>query len=741
MKKVSHLLIPIVAVVMACVLALTGCAQPMQNAESFRDHTIDEIAITEIIQIATDNNQPEVGSVASDRERPSEQTKPAGEETYGKVNGMPSYDLDKTVSADEAITQEEAYSFGIYETAYKISTMGYDVYRGAAVTCDNRTTYGLVFTEYETNADGNLTGGFLELIEKGGAPTITKEDVEAGVVAVADSDYQTDGIVVDRFVNLKDSSGIYGDYYFKSEMASDYTVSISVEDSRTAIYNEDIDCIDYNTGKTLWLEEAVPTMSFSAESLYEPDELAAYNTAVKALQEIVALQNSNAYESEYSSLVIIETDLLEAVALGEQNGLVGTEEKGYFNIESLNEIELKENQILMVTAENGVQVLTIPTAEELKAASDVRVAKGFISIVGGALLAVGSVAICVFTCGAAAPAVTAVCIIAGTVATTYAVSNIVEGISDVYYGVKGDLSSRPINPVKDLLTKAIGDEKTANIIYHATGITASIIQALVIPANIGLSVANSINAGVGQTVLIITRAVAVEVVKMAVTAGVSYLASIGLSRLTTNLTGSEAAGMIVGFGGALLTGFVAYKGLTLVDRRFNFSGLYTKVSLGKVYSDTMIREQALKHFNEAEWNKMSFAEKKSAIEEVARVVANELGLDNPPRIKYYSKKWTPKSQEYGYYYDGDNTLNINTYCLSNGETPWIEIVDTIAHETRHAWQYARLRSGIWDDITDSYVHYISHSTDPKAYYTQPCEADAFKYGEYWAKLLEGVLFK
>ena len=38
MKKVSHLLIPIVAVVMACVLALTGCAQPMQNCHQQKRH-------------------------------------------------------------------------------------------------------------------------------------------------------------------------------------------------------------------------------------------------------------------------------------------------------------------------------------------------------------------------------------------------------------------------------------------------------------------------------------------------------------------------------------------------------------------------------------------------------------------------------------------------------------------------------------------------------------------------------
>jgi hypothetical protein len=379
--------------------------------------------------------------------------------------------------------------------------------------------------------------------------------------------------------------------------------------------------------------------------------------------------------------------------------------------------------------------LTIPTAEELKAASDTRTVKGIIEAVSGVLLAVGSIAICVVTCGTATPVVAAVSVIAGSIATTYAISNIVEGVSDIYYGVNGDITSSAINPVKDLIVKAVGDDKTGTIIYHAIGISASLIQHLLMPINAGLQLANLLHAGIGQTIYIITRVVAVEVVKMAVTAGLSYLTSIGLSKVTTKLTGSEAAGLLVGYTGALIVGFVTYNGLTALDKKFNFSGIYVKAGLGKAYIDTKLRDSALKHFNESEWNNMTLAEKKANIQQLAKIIADELGLENAPKVKYYYEM----DNTYGYYYDGDNTLNINTYYFTKGDAPYVEIVDTIAHETRHAYQYARLLNGVYDDISESYVHYISADTNKALYYSQACEVDAFGYGEYWANLLQGVL--
>ena len=301
------------------------------------------------------------------------------------------------------------------------------------------------------------------------------------------------------------------------------------------------------------------------------------------------------------------------------------------------------------------------------------------------------------------------------------------------------MTSEALNPVKELLERAIGDEQTANTVYHAIGITSSLLQSLILPANAALQAAHAAGAGVGGTILLVTRAVAVETLKIAATAAVSMVSSVVISDVTADLTGSQAAGMIAGFAGALFSGFLTYKGLTLLDQKFNFSGLYTKVSLGKIYSEANLRESALRQFGEKNWNAMSMAEKKSAVENLARVVAGELGLKNPPQVKFYSSN----DRTYGYFSDSKNALYINTKYFNTvqGSRPaWVEIVDTVAHEMRHAYQYARVLAGIQDDVTNSYIHYIPESKYGYYMYRwQPCEADAFDYGSLWADLLLRVL--
>lgn len=589
MKHSKHFLTMVIALVLVCVLALTGCSgtinsikQSIISEQMNTTENLDDTPIKPIVDpIAIGSGSLIISEVDS---------KDSGE--IVGIDAPATYDDDLSESSTENEPIETAFSFAVYETAYKLSQLGYDVYRGAAVISSQKQVPGLLYTAYENNVNGDLVGGFLEILEANQFPTVTNEIVQNGLIAVADSETQTQGFVIDRFVSLPDSSGIYGDYYFTNKQTSDFAVSLNVVEDKYAVYDENIDCIDYNTGKTLWLADTAPTISFEALSLYTADEVEAYNAAVCALEQIVALQNTNAYEGTYASLVIIETALLESIALNNQSGMIGNEEDGYYSLSALNSIELEENQILMVTANDGVQILTIPTAEELKAAADSRAATGLIQIIGGALLAFGSIAICVITCGTAAPAVAAVCIATGAIATTYAVSNVIEGVSNVYYGLKGDITTAAVNPVKDLIVKAVGDVKKGETIYHAVGISASLIQSLMIPFAKGLSLANAMNASVGQTFMIIARAVSVEVVKMAVTAGVSYLTSIGLSAVTTKYTGSVAAGQLVGFAGALLTGFVTYKGLTALDKKYNFSGLYSKHSLGKQFDDSLKKSNA-----------------------------------------------------------------------------------------------------------------------------------------------------
>ncbi len=730
MKKIKRIITAVVGICLASIFMFTGCSKTISELKNLADNN-DSLIQNEALIDSIEFENEENGTVYEVPNEYEELFKQASDETATDKQST-------TAEPSKEISVSEVFGFAIYETAYRLSQMSYDVYKGAAVVNEDTIVYGLMYTKYEY-ANGLPTCGFVELIEAGQTPVLNDEIIENGLVVVPSTEMQEQSFVVNRYVELPASSGVYGKHYFVSEQVANYAIQISVTESTSACMDETIDCYNYDAGRTMWLADPAPTISFEACSLYTADEAEAYNTAVEVVNQIVSLQNTQAYQSDEINLVIIETALLESIVAQEQAGAIGNE-NGLYGLEQINNIKLEDNQVVMITADQGVQVVTVPDPEELKAAADKRMAGGILQVIGGALMAIGSVALVVVTAGAAAPAVVAVSVVLGTVATTYAVSNIVEGAYNWYYGANGDLESVAINPVRDALANAINDENLANTLYHAIGLTSSLLQSLILPANSALNIAHWTQAGIGKTILIVVRAVGVELAKMAITAGVSYLASIGLDYVVTDITGSEAWGDVAGFGGALLAGFITYRGLTILDQKFNFSGLYTKVGLAKIYSDESMRKEMLSKFNEQQWKGMSLAQKKSAIQELANHIANDLGLDTVPRIEYYYNR---NVNDCGYFYDGDYTLHINTYRLEKGYAPWVEIVDTVAHELRHAYQYLNLATNPESAVSVSYKNYISFNEklgNYQEYRHQACEADAFNYGEYWAQLLKEIIY-
>ena len=196
-------------------------------------------------------------------------------------------------------------------------------------------------------------------------------------------------------------------------------------------------------------------------------------------------------------------------------------------------------------------------------------------------------------------------------------------------------------------------------------------------------------------------------------------------------TGSDVAGQWAGFVSGLGIGILSYKSLSVLDHRFNFSGLYSKVGLGKVYSNTVRREEVLSHFNQDDWEMMSLAERKATCNQLADIISDELGLKNRPSIKYY---YSDSDSCYGAFEYNSNRLKINTYYFEKGHTvPWTEIVDTIAHELRHAHQFANLLVDPNSDISRSFINYTSSSESFADYWMQPCEVDARAYAKQWTE--------
>lgn len=89
----------------------------------------------------------------------------------------------------------------------------------------------------------------------------------------------------------------------------------------------------------------------------------------------------------------------------------------------------------------------------------------------------------------------------------------------------------------------------------------------------------------------------------------------------------------------------------------------------------------LEKFNYARWGILSERERITTIKDFASSLSEKLGLENPPRIEFF----TGPRDSCGAYNLGTNTITLNRTLLYDP----VEAVDTIAHETWHAYQHQR----------------------------------------------------
>lgn len=89
----------------------------------------------------------------------------------------------------------------------------------------------------------------------------------------------------------------------------------------------------------------------------------------------------------------------------------------------------------------------------------------------------------------------------------------------------------------------------------------------------------------------------------------------------------------------------------------------------------------LEKFKYPIWGMLSDGERVATIKEFASALSERLGLESPPRIELFDG---PRDSCGAYSY-GTNTITINRALFNDPA----EVVDTIAHETWHAYQHQR----------------------------------------------------
>lgn len=121
-------------------------------------------------------------------------------------------------------------------------------------------------------------------------------------------------------------------------------------------------------------------------------------------------------------------------------------------------------------------------------------------------------------------------------------------------------------------------------------------------------------------------------------------------------------------------------------------------------------QEALASFKTPIWESLTMEEKEDSCKELSQKIADRLGIDNKPEVEFYEAD----PHDCGAFDPDRNCIRINR---NNFDSPQ-EIVDTIAHETRHAYQYQRAVSPeTYIDLLYAYnfTHYIVPYADENGY--------------------------
>lgn len=137
-------------------------------------------------------------------------------------------------------------------------------------------------------------------------------------------------------------------------------------------------------------------------------------------------------------------------------------------------------------------------------------------------------------------------------------------------------------------------------------------------------------------------------------------------------------------------------------------------------------QTALEKFLPNNWERLDTDEKHEAIKELVKCISDLQGVPDVPEVEFLDDG----DNSCGFYSERGNYIGINENYLEDAK----EIVDTIAHETRHAYQHyrAELLKEPQDQIYKfNFEHYIAPEYDENGfcvnffdYYDQYVEAEA-----------------
>ena len=619
----------------------------------------------------------------------------------------------------------EHFSFEFEEfIPYYVSTIlasyGYAVFAGLAFNKGECYT-GLIFTKNDTfieyQGEDTPTCGFVQLFLDGSNDPIIDEDVVlSGLIAVPNKEYADDNNYCEAFVvtdsaDIDEQAGVSCGYYFEFKQLNRYCLSVNVKDELPKNYS-----------------------SYPYE-IYDFDHRKVIKSKSKNTTRDELLRISNMDSNAFEKGMVTNNAIAEIEACSSSNDSINAVMTFTSDDLDVSKTTLRKNAYEFVDSYDGSlddkQVNSFSketTFDENKASETI------ISLVSNSLALVGTTATVVVGTVAGTPCIKAIVLTTGISAIVYNVSNIIENVQTIYYGLN-NLEEEAVNPVYQAFASVIKDDNTAKIVYHAWGIANTVIASLTRPVSKALEISFAKGLGRFQTAISVLRAVLVTIAKASVAAIGGALFGNFINRIVTYVTDNRFIGNMVGFASTMLVSMLIFKGLDKIDQKLNISGLYPKAQVATSFKADYERNNKKYSWESRnpDFEDLSRSEKEMYAREIRDLACNDLKLYDKPKINFVYDYSEPSS---GYYSNYDNTLTVNM--ASSENRTWSGIADTIGHECRHAYQYTYATPG--SAMEYSLNHYITPEQGYGAYRYQLCEADAWDYGSTFADMILSLLF-
>ena len=141
-------------------------------------------------------------------------------------------------------------------------------------------------------------------------------------------------------------------------------------------------------------------------------------------------------------------------------------------------------------------------------------------------------------------------------------------------------------------------------------------------------------------------------------------------------------------------------------------------------------------YSQSHWDAASLEERKQILQDYMNDVIAIYGLkDVKSSISWDSDAtYTSQSITWGYYSHRTHTVTLNERALTDSQGNWdsYELLETVSHELRHAYQHEAIDHPTDYMVSketiktwkDNFAHYIDSDSDYEGYRNQPVEVDA-----------------